>query len=595
MEWPDLIIEELVRCGVTQFFVAPGARSTPLVMAVAGHAAASTTIHFDERGTAFAALGFARATGRPAAWITTSGTALANGLPAVVEASTDGVPMILLTADRPPELRSSGANQTIIQPGIFGRYVRWSFDMPVPDQGIDPAFVLTTVDQAVHRARAESGPVHLNCMYRNPHETIRGTKQPERHEHIAAWADTALPYTIYSPVVKRVEAAGIVQLRGLLSTSTRPVIVLGRALDTAYEERVVEWARMVDIPVLPDVSSLYRTRAVGTPVISYWDLLLSVSDLRTGLQPDLIVQFGRGTVSTGLDRSSAKRVVVDSGHDRYDPTHRVSLRLTADSDGVCALLEGLGGAVRVADSWLESWLVCNQFVSDSLSERLGTLTDSTPLMEEHVAHILTECCESGDTLVLGNSLTVRHVDRYATPVNSEIRAILNRGASGIDGTIAVAAGVHAATGQSDGLNSAATQSRAASRVAVVLGDQALLHDMNSLALARDEHLIVVVINNNGGRIFHRFPISDQTDIFERFFVDPRGYTFEHAARQFRLNYFAPDSVSAFRRAFTSARRADDATLIEVVVDFGVNERQHRKFAVCISDSLSDIVRGLDLP
>src|SRR5215213_3717511 len=167
--WAYLIVEELLRCGIEFFCVAPGSRSTPLVAALAANARARSLIHFDERGTAFAALGYARATGRPAAWITTSGTAVANGLPAVVEAATDGVPMVLLTADRPPELRQTGANQTIDQPDIFGDYIRWRFDLPAPDPAIDPAMVLTTVDQAAYRAsRTPQGPVHLNLMFREP-------------------------------------------------------------------------------------------------------------------------------------------------------------------------------------------------------------------------------------------------------------------------------------------------------------------------------------------------------------------------------------------------------------------------------------------
>ncbi|NBC19319.1 MAG: 2-succinyl-5-enolpyruvyl-6-hydroxy-3-cyclohexene-1-carboxylate synthase, partial [Bacteroidetes bacterium] len=138
--WADLIVEELVRCGVTQFYLAPGSRSTPLTTAVAAHPKAQATIHYDERGTAFMALGYGRATGRPAAWITTSGTAVANGMPAVVEASVDRVPLLLLTADRPPELRDTGANQTIDQVKLFGEYVRWFVDLPTPTDEIDPAY-----------------------------------------------------------------------------------------------------------------------------------------------------------------------------------------------------------------------------------------------------------------------------------------------------------------------------------------------------------------------------------------------------------------------------------------------------------------------
>src|SRR5690606_20092460 len=167
--WADLIVEELIRQDVTQFCIAPGSRSTPLVTAIAANRRAKVMVHYDERGTAFHALGYARATGRPAVWVTTSGTAVANGYPAVVEAAQDGVPLILLTADRPPELRDTGANQTIDQHRIFGSYLRWFFDLPAANQTIEPQFVLTTVDQVVHRATSSPpGPVQLNCMFREP-------------------------------------------------------------------------------------------------------------------------------------------------------------------------------------------------------------------------------------------------------------------------------------------------------------------------------------------------------------------------------------------------------------------------------------------
>src|SRR5918992_1312294 len=195
--WAYLIVEELVRSGVDFFCVAPGSRSTPLVAALATNENAESLIHFDERGTAFAALGYARATGRPAAWITTSGTAVANGLPAVVEAATDGVPMILLTADRPPELRQTGANQTIDQPDIFGDYVRWRFDLPAPQEAVDRAMVLTTVDQAVYRTlRAPSGPVHLNLMFREPF--IPDEDPGEELSVPPRWQRSGEPYTRYA-------------------------------------------------------------------------------------------------------------------------------------------------------------------------------------------------------------------------------------------------------------------------------------------------------------------------------------------------------------------------------------------------------------
>ena len=226
--WATLIVEELARSGVDFFCVAPGSRSTPLIAALAANERARSLVHFDERGTAFAALGYARATGRPAAWITTSGTAVANGLPAVVEAAIDGVPMILLTADRPPELRQTGANQTIDQPDIFGDYVRWRFDLPAPEAAVDPAMVLTTVDQAVYRARrTPSGPVHLNLMFREPFLPEDGD------EPLAApvrWRESDEPYTRYAATRPAVDLDEVERLREELRPVKKGLVVAGRLL-----------------------------------------------------------------------------------------------------------------------------------------------------------------------------------------------------------------------------------------------------------------------------------------------------------------------------------------------------------------------------
>src|ERR671920_355220 len=269
--WANLIVEELVRCGVDFFCVAPGSRSTPLVAALAANDRARSLVHFDERGTAFAALGYARATGRPAAWITTSGTAVANGLPAVVEASTDGVPMILLTADRPPELRQTGANQTIDQPDIFGDFVRWRFDLPAPDPGMDPAMVLTTVDQAAYRAgRAPHGPVYLNLMFREPF-----LSDPE-DEHVlsgpSSWAQSDEPYTRYAATKSAVDWMGIQGLWETLRPVRRGLVVAGRLASRKQGEAVMRLADALGWPLLPDIGSQVRLGVVG--LASHYDALL---------------------------------------------------------------------------------------------------------------------------------------------------------------------------------------------------------------------------------------------------------------------------------------------------------------------------------
>ena len=199
--WAQLIVQELLRNQINQFVLSPGSRCTPLTAAVAAEKQAAALMHFDERGAAYFALGYARASGRPAVLVCTSGTAAANYYPAVVEASMDMLPLILLTADRPPELLASGANQTIEQVNLYGNYVRFHFELPCPDELVAPESILTLVDQAVYRAtRSPAGPVHINCMFREP---LAPSPLPKDFSPYLAgaqrWLNNNKPFTAYEP------------------------------------------------------------------------------------------------------------------------------------------------------------------------------------------------------------------------------------------------------------------------------------------------------------------------------------------------------------------------------------------------------------
>ncbi|MCA9399406.1 MAG: 2-succinyl-5-enolpyruvyl-6-hydroxy-3-cyclohexene-1-carboxylic-acid synthase, partial [Candidatus Omnitrophica bacterium] len=198
--WASLIIEELIRCGVDYFCISPGSRSTPLAVAVANHKKARSFIHFDERGSAFHALGYAAAAKKAACVITTSGTAVANLFPAVIETAKKKLPLIILTADRPPELRFTGANQTIDQVKIFGDYTNWFFDMPAPSTDCAPEFILTSIDQAVAKANGyPKGPVHLNCMFREPLAPLNDKNNYAKYlTTVKNWGKRQTPFTIYA-------------------------------------------------------------------------------------------------------------------------------------------------------------------------------------------------------------------------------------------------------------------------------------------------------------------------------------------------------------------------------------------------------------
>jgi 2-succinyl-5-enolpyruvyl-6-hydroxy-3-cyclohexene-1-carboxylate synthase len=558
--WAHLIVEELLRCGVDFFCVAPGSRSTPLVAALAANEKARSLIHFDERGTAFAALGYARATQRPAAWITTSGTAVANGLPAVVEAATDGVPMILLTADRPPELRQTGANQTIDQPDIFGDYIRWRFDLPAPDPGIDPAMVLTTVDQAAYRAgRTPQGPVHLNLMFREPF-----LSDPEDDDVLSgpsSWARSGEPYTRYAASKPTVDEMEIHNLWETLRPVRRGLVVAGRLASLKQGEAVLLLADALGWPLLPDIGSQIR---LGTEdIAAHYDALLAGDSFVETHAPEAVVHVGGRALSKRLEQFLASSrpdpyVVVRENPFRLDPAHRVTHSVEANVLDFCAALARAATEDPPATdpSWLAGWR--------EVSEEVGCHLDGIPAGEPNeplVARVLSQNVPPDHGLVVASSMPVRDLDTYAATGGAPVPVAANRGASGIDGTVATAAGF------ARGLERPVT---------LLIGDLALLHDLNSLAMLRNVHVVVVVLNNDGGGIFSFLPIARQEEFFEPYFGTPQGVGFEPAAKMFGLAYEHTGTMEEFVEAYGSACARGSSTLIEVKTDRGKNVALHRR-------------------
>lgn len=551
--WADALIDQLVDAGVTQFFIAPGSRSTPLTMAVARHPTARAFIHFDERGTAFMALGAARASGMPAAWITTSGTAVANGFPAVVEAATDAVPMILLTADRPPELRHTGANQTIDQVKIFGDYVRWFFDVPVPEADAGTEFARSTAAYAVERALGpDPGPVHLNCMFREPLAPPADYRQGPAGR------------TIFSSRSRlRPDEAALERVVRMLYEAARPLIVAGRMSTTDEPWKVAELAASLDVPFVADIGSQLRLGdRYRTNRLTWLDALLASGDHEL-LRPDLILHFGGGLVSKRITGSlaaapDAKRFSIRTSAARMDPFHAFDLRIQAHPGDVA---EELRTRAKPRRTSLNSSIVAPVAAA---GERLATYFDGdNELSEPSITHHLSRLLPERHLLILGSSMPVRDMDTFAVGSGHAATVIANRGASGIDGTIATAVG---ATEAMDLPGS------------VLCGDLTLLHDLNSIAaLAHTRRpIVVVVLNNDGGGIFSFLPISHHKRQFERYFGTPHGLGFEHGARMFNLQYFAPDCIKTFQRDYQSALDSKRSAVIEIRTNRARNVEDHRK-------------------
>jgi 2-succinyl-5-enolpyruvyl-6-hydroxy-3-cyclohexene-1-carboxylate synthase len=558
--WAYLTVEELVRCGIDFFCVAPGSRSTPLVAALAASERARSLVHFDERGTAFAALGYARATGRPAAWITTSGTAVANGLPAVVEASTDGVPMILLTADRPPELRQTGANQTVDQPDIFGDFVRWRFDLPAPEPAIDPAMVLTTVDQAAYRARrSPRGPVHLNLMFREPF-------LPEGEEALpglSPWTESDEPYTRYAASKPAVDETEIHALWQALRPVKRGLLVAGRLASRKQGEAALRLADAIGWPLLPDIGSQVRLGADSKGFAAYYDALLASDSFAKAHVPEAVVHVGGRAVSKRLEQFLGRSrpdtyVVVRENPFRLDPAHRVTHSIEANVVDFCAALVGAAAEAPPTEdtSWTAGWR--------ETSQRVGRHLDKVPSKEPNepfVSRSVSRIVPADHGLVVASSMPVRDLDTCAAADGAPVPVAANRGASGIDGTVATAAGFAWGLGRT---------------VTLLIGDLALLHDLNSLAMLREVHVVVVVLNNDGGGIFSFLPVARQKAFFEPYFGTPQGVGFEPAAEMFGLGYERPGTMEEFVESYRKACARGSSTLIEVRTDREENVALHRK-------------------
>ena len=575
----DLIIEELIRNGVDFFCISPGSRSTPLACAVAEkEKTVGITVHYDERGASFHALGHTRATGRPAALICTSGTATANYMPAVVEASMDMLPLIILTADRPPELRDCGANQTIDQTKIYRDYVRWQIDLPCPDLNIPFRFVLTSVDQAVYRAvRSPAGPVHLNCMFREPFLSEHSDlSDDDPDEAIRGWRQSKQLFSRYIQARPSLDEDQITKVAAIVKATSTGYVIAGHLTKATEREAALRFSQKLGWPLLPDIRSGLRIGVSSDNVIPCYDLLLACKAMPRIVPHATIIQVGGPFVSKRLleflkENPPDEFIYVADHPCRHDPGYLVTTRIESSvSDFSESLLRKLG----VADDKPinNSLKKATAIVSDTLN---AIVDNDTGLSEPLLARLISQHIRKDTGLFLANSMPVRDIDMFADNRGAKVEIGCNRGASGIDGTIA------SATGFAVGLDRPVT---------LLIGDLAFLHDLNSLALLKSVKLpvVLIVINNDGGGIFSFLPVAHHTKVFERYFATPHGITFENAAKLFGVDYQAPASAHEFIACYRKAQESSGHTIIEIRTDRGDNYEIHQAIIKNVKEALSGL-------
>jgi 2-succinyl-5-enolpyruvyl-6-hydroxy-3-cyclohexene-1-carboxylate synthase len=565
--WGYLIIEELLRNGVNYFVISPGSRSTPLTVAVAQNARADKIICLDERAAAFHAIGYARATGNPAVLICTSGTAAANYLPAVIEASIDNISLVILSSDRPPELRQTGANQTINQVNLYGDYPNWQFDLPCPTAEISPSVVLTTIDLAVSRSRqAPGGVVHLNCMFREP--LTPTDAQVEIPASLEQWSDSRLPHTRYASKLTIPAPDEIQSLLDTISSTAKGILFVGQLKSPVETQAVIELATRLNWAVFADVQSGLRLRQDLPNLIHYFDRLL-LTDIAIELeQVDTIVQIGTRIVSAQWFKSIEQHpptnyIAIADNPDRYDPSHLVSLRIESDITYLCDRL-----CQQLPQISPSTWVQKLRSASDRIGITAAKFLKTSKLTEPLIARTISELIPSQHGLWVSNSMPIRDLDMYGVGKidrdnNTEnLRIGANRGTSGIEGAIA------SATGFAVGLQAPVT---------AIVGDLSSLYDLNSFALLQHnlQPVIVIIINNDGGGIFSFLPIAKSTELFEPYFGTPQGLEFQQAAAMFKLNYYHPRDRDELIRDYHRSLANNRSAIIEVTTDRTENLQLHQ--------------------
>ncbi len=560
--WGELIIEELVRHNTECFCISPGSRSTPLTVAVANNPRAKSLVFYDERAAAYYALGHARASGLPAVLICTSGTAAANYLPAVIEASVEQIPLLVLTADRPPELRDSGANQAINQTFLFGTHVRWFFDPGCPGPEFKTEALLSTIDHAISKThRPLSGPVHLNLPFREPFlENAESKNSGEIKQFTGKKA--YVRNVVFRKVLPNEVVKNLLKNRpesGILSIGRVPAASLNSLRKLADE---LAW------PVFADVTSGLRLGDNCPNRITYYDQLL-LEDLESAKwEIDAVWHIGFPPTSKRWlmrweNKPAAQMVWISDNSERQDQSHNFRWKIEAEIAEFCDQIVTelrLGKKPKIVHAKSQKWLQASAKVESMMEQHFPAKAEKKEIDDFGLTRRLTEIIPKSHGFFIGNSIPVRAVDMVGTGKGADIQTALNRGASGIDGLIA------SACGYSSGLRRPVT---------LLIGDLSALHDLNSFKLLANssEPVLLVLLNNHGGGIFSFLPVVRQPDIFEPFFGTPHSYDFQSVAEMFGLNYFRPDSISGFEADFKQAVRENKSAVIEIFSERDKNPPQ----------------------
>ena len=566
--WTKIFVDQLAALGVQYACISPGSRSTPLTYTLSTNRRIKSFINIDERSSAFFALGLAKATRKPVLVVTTSGTAVAELYPAIIEAFYQRVSLIICTADRPPELIGTGANQTINQHNIFKNHIRWFRDLGLPSISKTGIHYLQKIAIRSFQIcqNKDKGPVHLNFPFRKPFEPFSFTDdinssilkiKPQRILKVKSNNSILLNKTLS-------------KIADELIKYEKGIILVGpMEFDRELVFRIKKLSALLKYPVIANGLSQLRFNSSGKEknILSNFNSILYSEYFKDKHTPDIILQFGRTSASIPLDNflleTDAVRYVINTFGDSFDPTRNAKATLSVEPKIFCDdLITQLKSKKikRQKNNWLKEFSTAEN-ICDKI--KLSLIEKTKYLSEPSIIRELFKYLPSGSNIFIGNSLPVRDVDNFLSITSKRFIVHFNRGASGIDGIISTALGI--------AVNRKPTL--------LITGDLSFLHDLNALSIAvkYSVPITIIIINNNGGGIFQSLPIAQEVNKFREYFISPHDLEFSGIIKSFGINYQLILNRSQLRKYLTKSITKNLASVLEIQSDATKSVELRKKY------------------
>lgn len=553
--------ESLIKAGVAVAVISPGSRSTPLAYAFAASEQMQTYMQVDERSAAYFALGIAKATGKPVVLLCTSGTAASNYHPAITEAYYARLPLIVITADRPHELRGVGAPQAIDQLNMYGKHVKFSVDLPLAEENDElDRYLERHIQRAVSVSLTKPmGPIHLNIPLREPLLIDFAQKAPVSSFMESVQGDTTLSYEAEE------------KIRKIFSDAPNGLIIAGEMPVGFNKKQFWKFAKSLHWPVLADPLSNLRSQVpedCRELCIAHYDALLKSDVFKEQVQAHTVIRFGPQPVSKPLSLFLKNYppeffIAVDESPEFRDSLGIVTHHLQVSTNAVMEIL-----VTNQQTDKTRIWSVADSIAADATKDYVGIHGDEGVIVKK-----LIECVPDGSDIVSGSSMPIRDMDTFFAKTDKELTLFSNRGANGIDGVVSTAFGIQAARKRPAYL---------------LIGDLSFLHDVNGLIVSRfhETDLTIIILNNDGGGIFSYLPQSTVSNHFEELFGTPTGLTFEHIAAMYDAQYAAIHTVEEFEVEIRK-EKTKDVRILEVFTSRPINVQSHRAY-------WADVVERIEL-